>query len=137
MNHKAPFVTIKTCPGLCCEKMGGISVTRSRGERIDEAIPLTLADMDAARGYEPWLGYMHDNMLQVVDIVDGWEQYTCRLYDRATARCSIYEQRPPMCRNFPYGRECEHCTYDSTRPDVPGILREIAFAQSAIVRSFE
>lgn len=28
--------------------------------------------------------------------------YTCRLYDAETARCTAYEDRPPMCSQYPW-----------------------------------
>lgn len=39
--------------------------------------------------------------------------YTCKHHDKKTGDCSIYEQRPAMCRDYPYGKECEWdgCTY--------------------------
>lgn len=42
--------------------------------------------------------------------------YTCRHFDGAN--CTIYERRPHMCRNFPYGRPCPYgdaCTWDEGR----------------------
>lgn len=38
--------------------------------------------------------------------------YTCRHFDRATGNCMNYENRPLMCQNFPYGRDCRYrgCT---------------------------
>jgi Fe-S-cluster containining protein len=46
--------------------------------------------------------------------------FTCSKFDKTTGNCTIYEQRPWMCREFPYGRECEHedCT-EGSLPDVP------------------
>jgi Fe-S-cluster containining protein len=34
--------------------------------------------------------------------------FTCRHWDEKTRLCTVYEQRPGMCRDFPYGRPCEH-----------------------------
>lgn len=34
--------------------------------------------------------------------------YTCKHWDEDTRLCGIYEDRPAMCRAFPYGKPCEH-----------------------------
>lgn len=38
--------------------------------------------------------------------------YTCRHFDEASGRCSAYESRPAMCRQYPYGKGCSYvgCT---------------------------
>lgn len=33
--------------------------------------------------------------------------YTCRHFDQPSGNCTIYDDRPEMCRNYPYGRRCE------------------------------
>lgn len=42
--------------------------------------------------------------------------YTCKHHDVKTGNCSIYEHRPRMCRDFPYGSSCPFgtCTYKPT-----------------------
>jgi len=37
---------------------------------------------------------------------DRGHQFTCRHWDEETRLCGIYEDRPDMCRNFPYGKSC-------------------------------
>lgn len=39
--------------------------------------------------------------------------YTCRHWDTETRLCTAYEQRPWMCRSYPYRGACQHegCTY--------------------------
>jgi Fe-S-cluster containining protein len=42
-------------------------------------------------------------------------QYTCRNWDEDTRLCTIYEQRPIMCRGYPYGQLCSHgCDIETT-----------------------
>lgn len=39
--------------------------------------------------------------------------YTCRHWDSETRLCTAYEQRPWMCRTYPYGRGCTFgCGYE-------------------------
>lgn len=47
--------------------------------------------------------------------------YTCRYFDKATRDCTIYEERPDMCRDAPYNRPCTFKGCELTpelRPDV-------------------
>lgn len=40
--------------------------------------------------------------------------YTCRHWDEETRLCGVYEERPRMCRDYPYARACDHdecCQY--------------------------
>lgn len=47
-----------------------------------------------------------------------WEHrghhFACRHWDEETRLCTVYEQRPTMCRDFPYGRGChnEGCSFE-------------------------
>lgn len=46
----------------------------------------------------------------------GWV-FTCAHFDAQTRGCNIYQTRPIMCRDYPYGRKCEHldCEWDKGR----------------------
>lgn len=38
--------------------------------------------------------------------------YTCRHWDEETRLCTVYDQRPNVCRDYPYGNPCSHgCSY--------------------------
>lgn len=39
---------------------------------------------------------------------EGYKAYTCRHWDEETRLCTVYEDRPQMCRDYPYNRECQH-----------------------------
>ena len=47
---------------------------------------------------------------------EGGATFTCRHFDTETNNCQIYDRRPGMCRNYPYGKECSFpgCTYTTT-----------------------
>jgi Fe-S-cluster containining protein len=47
--------------------------------------------------------------------------YTCIHFNKETNDCDIYEQRPAMCRNYPYGSPCLYpgCTYKEARAGNP------------------
>jgi len=53
-----------------------------------------------------------------------WESnvHTCRHWDEATGLCGVYDQRPLMCRAYPYGRACVFCgwngePHEASRPE--------------------
>ena len=41
--------------------------------------------------------------------------WTCSNHDRATGNCAIYDTRPRMCKEYPYGRPCGYI--DCTQKD--------------------
>lgn len=32
--------------------------------------------------------------------------FDCPHYERATGNCGVYDDRPPVCRDYPHGRPC-------------------------------
>lgn len=75
----------------------------------------------------------HDQIKQHADIlIDGWQiinmidptgeqsskghHYTCKHWDQTTRLCTIYENRPFMCSDYPYGQACEHCGLEEGIP---------------------
>lgn len=68
----------------------------------------------------------------VQPIVDGVEQtreewtencedrsYTCRHWDEDTRLCMAYDERPQMCRDYPYTDSCQHgCGWELPAPDL-------------------
>ncbi|NUO50701.1 MAG: YkgJ family cysteine cluster protein [Polyangiaceae bacterium] len=47
--------------------------------------------------------------------------WTCAHFDVETRNCGIYEKRPRMCREYPYGRPCElpGCTLEPRHGRLP------------------
>ena len=102
----------RTCPGHCCvafylstphDRIDDMADEFQDGEVIaDMVIPLSVAEanerlerFESDREYMPkWEGHV----------------YTCRHFDERTRLCTIYEERPQMCRDYPYGRAggCEY-----------------------------
>ena len=52
--------------------------------------------------------------------------FTCRHFDEATRNCLIYETRPAMCRDYPYGKQCGFvgCTFVQKKIEVPDDARK-------------
>lgn len=45
-------------------------------------------------------------------------RYRCANYDEDSGDCAIYDRRPDMCRDFPYGHACafgDRCDWDAAR----------------------
>lgn len=43
--------------------------------------------------------------------------YTCRHWDEDTRLCTVYADRPEMCREYPYASRCQHdCNCDFVMP---------------------
>lgn len=39
---------------------------------------------------------------------DAGSIYTCRHWNEQTRLCGAYGDRPKMCADYPYGRQCQH-----------------------------
>lgn len=50
-------------------------------------------------------------------VCNGIYHYTCKHFDKKTSNCTIYESRPQVCVDYPYGRPCNYkncnCSFKS------------------------
>jgi Fe-S-cluster containining protein len=110
------------CTGQCCESfvLTGIGATLEaidvflRTKALDGA---QIADMliplrRIVAGTE-----LPDGSIASAEPMGGGWVFTCAHFDPATHNCGIYEARPWMCRDFPYGKPCIHptCAWDRGR----------------------
>ncbi len=84
---------------------------RDRAFILDMLVPLTTRQ---ARARHRKLGYgaFPDELETCVK--EGYGLFTCRHWDTETRLCTVYDQRPDMCRDYPYrGRSCARggCEY--------------------------
>lgn len=112
------------CKGSCCAVFTFLDPADPRFDNTADAdfirdmlIPLDLveaADRLAALDIEPPYGD---------EAHYGWDGFsltqperrlaTCRHWDTETRLCTAYDQRPAMCRFYPYGNECDYgCGYE-------------------------
>lgn len=44
----------------------------------------------------------------------GGYRYTCKYFNKESGNCANYENRPNMCRDYPYGNKCKYrgCTLE-------------------------
>lgn len=95
-------MTERRCTGHCCRRFP-LSHTL-------EQLRAYAADTSKANASEA--AKILDMLISLDVREDGREMYTCRHHDTETGDCRIYEDRPRMCRDYPYGKSCEHgeCT---------------------------
>lgn len=118
------------CTGNCCEEFTislgptvEVILDRLRNEnRIDGAyiadmlVPLRALTVGARK-------VSSVDLVTEEDVRDapggcwGWA-FTCRHFDTTNRVCTAYEDRPQMCRDFPYGKKCPYgdsCEWDKGR----------------------
>lgn len=60
------------------------------------------------------------------DFDPAQQMFKCTKWDETTRRCTVYEQRPAMCHDYP-SKACDHgCSTKGKRYDTPAVLRRIA-----------
>ena len=86
------------CSGKCCER-----ITLGKGLTRPEFIGRVIRNY-AQDGLQI-LGMLKDTDDPVV--------FECKNFDTETRKCTDYENRPRMCREYPYGNKCnkEGCEY--------------------------
>jgi Fe-S-cluster containining protein len=62
----------------------------------------------------PMLSYLGESLYDCdgLTLEEPKHFYTCKHFDSTTGNCGIYEHRPLMCRDYPYGNTCRYldCT---------------------------
>lgn len=103
------------CTGACCavfyiprtlvELERGVG---DDGSLLDEAeliapmlVPLTLEEANAR-------GERLGNAAAPFEKREDGHLFTCRHWDEETRLCGIYDERPDMCRGYPYGDACQY-----------------------------
>lgn len=65
-------------------------------------------------------------VIPLAEEADETPTYTCRHFDAVAGLCTVYEQRPAMCRDYPSygdaGRACLHCGFTQT-PAEPELVQ--------------
>jgi Fe-S-cluster containining protein len=50
------------------------------------------------------------------------ELYRCKHWNETTGLCGIYEDRPDMCRDYPYRGACIHCGGSASENFIRGYI---------------
>lgn len=99
------------CGGSCCERLFY--------PRTPEGLKQDYEDKH--KRDEDIVEIYHMLELLELDGIGGW--YTCLNWDKESKLCKIYDERPQMCRDYPYDSPCVHCGWENkeyqSRPLVP------------------
>lgn len=99
------------CGGTCCRNFTVSAPPALIAELYADALAHIVAN--EAIPYH-WDIVRIAEMLIPLELPDSPEpRYTCKHFDASAGRCVEYDQRPDMCRRFPYGHACEHCGYQN------------------------
>lgn len=117
------------CTGKCCVVFNyscGIPTLQRRadyGDAESQFLVDMLIELSPDEAYERATRFdiaPRNEALDLRDWCDRAPVYTCRHWDEETGLCGVYEDRPRMCRDFPYGRRCDYdcnCSFIAD-PDV-------------------
>jgi Fe-S-cluster containining protein len=93
-----------TCPGYCCERFP-ISSTKTKHDKELLRDPVVRGMVEPA-GYQLFeMETGPDEPPRTVELA----VWSCRYWNRETRLCTIYAQRPLMCRTYPDGYACRFC----------------------------
>lgn len=105
----------KRCTGDCC-KVFSLPYTpeqlkekfdNNRLDKRDRQVPGMVIYLGQHEKYEGWPTTGLPEHL-----------YTCKNFDRETNNCMVYETRPGMCSDYPYGTRCRYESCTGTHADV-------------------
>lgn len=113
---------MSTCSGKCCAVFNFPRTPEELLQRDDpesQFIGNMLIPLDREGGLarcekfeiDPPEGY------GLVEWLDAADRYTCRHWDEDTRLCGVYEERPRMCRDYPYDKPCQHDCNCDYRPE--------------------
>jgi uncharacterized protein len=88
------------CPGYCCS-YPRIEVKDSDVERLAKHLKMSIDDV--ARKYTRMYDKSERILRQQKDEVYG---KICRFFDTTERRCTVYEGRPSVCREYPNKSKC-------------------------------
>jgi len=97
------------CPGYCCSHPR-IAVSDFDIARLAKHFGISEAD---ARKRFTYRYTFQDTVDEQVlrHQKDSIYKSVCKLFDRDTRKCSVYEARPNVCRKYPYGKNCGYYSF--------------------------
>lgn len=98
-----PRYDCSKCPGYCCS-YDRISVTERDIARLARHFDLPV---DVARERFTWHYHTKDVDERILrHRKDTVFKSICRFFDQEERRCTVYEARPTVCRQYPYLNKC-------------------------------
>ena len=112
-NSKTSF-DCSECPGYCCS-YARIVVERQDITRLAKHFGLSFeaAKIAFTRDYEFTEGDPDEHIKERIlrHRPDDIYKSTCQFLDPELRRCTVYEARPSVCREFPNGKKCGYYTF--------------------------
>ncbi len=118
------------CTGHCCKNftLPGPPAMLEAGSRAhtNRSRRAYWIDESGRRHLQTWIvdGVMINNMAIYLGVdEDGKHRYNC-VHLQASGDCGVYDERPWMCREYPYGRGCDYekCTWTAERSDALAVV---------------
>lgn len=105
------------CNGNCCRsftvRYSPVEIGRERARGVVDDI-VFIADMLVYQGWGQ--SNMVGDEVGVRTDGDPCHWYTCKHFDDPAGKCTVYSDRPRMCRSYPYREACTYtgCSYEKT-----------------------
>jgi len=99
---KRSYYNCATCPAYCCSIYERVQVTKRDIKRLAKHFGLEV-DVAQKRFTTTWQG--ERILRRKADPIFG---KACRFLDPQTRRCTVYEARPLVCRDFPARERCAY-----------------------------
>lgn len=96
------------CPGYCCSH-GRIGVTDHDIRRLAQHFGLSEADARRRLTYRHTTDGVEEQLMR--HHKDTVYKSVCKMFDRETRKCTVYEARPNVCRKYPYGKTCGYYNF--------------------------
>jgi uncharacterized protein len=91
------------CPGYCCG-LGRIAVTERDIARLAKHFGIAVNKARKRFSYRYQTKEVDEQILR--HRRDPIYQSICGFFDTDARRCTVYEARPNVCRQYPYGNRC-------------------------------
>lgn len=96
------------CPGYCCSH-ARIAVSSADIRRLARHFGISVAKATRRFTYRYRAENIDERILR--HHKDTVYASVCRLFDRKTRKCTVYESRPLVCRRYPYGSQCGYYNF--------------------------
>jgi len=98
----------RKCPGYCCS-IPRVAVTDNDVRRLARHCGISIKAALKKFTYHYTADGVSEQLLR--HHKDTVYKSVCRLFDRKTRQCTVYEARPYVCRKYPYGNACGYYSF--------------------------
>lgn len=108
------------CGGKCCQSFPLNFSPEDVGKKYVHAMARRAAGVPLS-DFERDVIYIAEMVIRIDEDDEASPRYGCRHFDEKAGRCSAYEQRPAMCRDYPnYGGDfaCLYCGFSEPLPSL-------------------